>query len=72
MKPTIEYPVRKRRVDDQMNEEFHALLRQAADERELRQRTLATEETAAAARESRAFLTLARTRASQARSTSEN
>ncbi len=50
----------KRFVDDQMNEKFHLLLREAAERRERRQRLSATEDTEATGRESADFLALAR------------
>jgi hypothetical protein len=53
-------PAASRVVDDEMNEVFHLLLRQAAEKREKRQRTQAREETMAAKREFGDFLALAR------------
>ena len=50
----------KRFVDDEMNEKFHLLLREAAERREQRQRLSVTEDTAAAGQESADFLALAR------------
>jgi hypothetical protein len=46
--------------EDLLNEEFHALLREAADKREGRARVQSTEDAAAAAEESRALFALAR------------
>jgi hypothetical protein len=53
-------PAGSRVVDDEMNEVFHLLLRQAAEKREKRQRIQAREETMAAKREFGDFLALAR------------
>ena len=46
--------------EDVGNEEFHTLLREAADKREGRARAQSREDTAAAAEESRALFALAR------------
>jgi hypothetical protein len=45
---------------DLLNEQFHALLRDAADKREIRARAQVTDDATAAAEESRALLALAR------------
>ena len=45
---------------DLLNEQFHALLRDAADKRAVRARTQDTEDATAAAEESRALFALAR------------
>jgi hypothetical protein len=47
-------------TDDLLNEQFHALLREAADKREGRARSQSREDTVAAAEESRALFALAR------------
>ncbi|MGD0122665.1 MAG: hypothetical protein ABSC46_08910 [Candidatus Limnocylindrales bacterium] len=46
--------------EDLLNEEFHALLREAANKREGRARVQSTEDAVAAAEESRALFALAR------------
>jgi hypothetical protein len=47
-------------AEDLLNEEFHALLREAADKREGRARVQSKEDAVAAAEESRALFALAR------------
>ncbi len=47
-------------ADERLNEQFHTLLREAADKREGRARTQSKEDSAAAAEESRALFALAR------------
>ena len=47
-------------AEDQLNEEFHALLREAADKREGRARVQSREDAVAAAEESMALFALAR------------
>jgi hypothetical protein len=46
--------------DERLNEQFHTLLREAADKREGRARTQSKEDSIAAAEESRALFALAR------------
>jgi hypothetical protein len=54
-------------AEDLLNEEFHTLLREAADQREGRARARSSEEDAAAAEESRALFALARSDRRQGR-----
>jgi len=49
----------RRITDDEANEEFHALLREAAEKREGRERVHSSEDAAAARKESDDLLTLA-------------
>lgn len=48
--------------EDRLNEEFHTLLREAADKREGRARVQSSEDAVAAADESRALFALARSK----------
>ena len=57
---TEKRPGRDTSGEDLLNEEFHALLREAADKREGRARAQSREDTVAAAEESRALFALAR------------
>lgn len=61
MTPKASPPVdTKATGDDRLNEKFQTLLREAADQREVRARTLSAEESAAARQESADLLGLAR------------
>lgn len=59
MKTVTSHPIARRVVDDPMNDAFHALLREAAEKREARQRVHSNEEAAAARQESDDLLALA-------------
>jgi len=63
MRTTTDHPAGRRIVDDQRNEVFHRLLREAAEQRDRRRRVHESEEAEAAEREFGDFLAVARGRA---------
>lgn len=56
------YPSKPTAADDQLNDEFHRLLREAAEQREVRATAESEENVSAAGRESADLLALARGR----------